>query len=76
MPIETEHASERLKPERVAQPAKQFLRTFVTDDERADGPGHFHHAAKEPGGSGSGMERKISGSLRRHVSIHAAGDVL
>ena len=72
MPVESEHAAEGLKPPGIGKPAKHFGRAVGINHSHRDRAGELPHAAKKPGWSGAGMQRKM-GELTLHqpVSLHA-----
>ena len=62
VPVEPEHASERLKPERIRQPPQHLLGPVLGNDVRGDLARQFHHAREEPRRCLPPVQRELSGS--------------
>jgi hypothetical protein len=59
VPIEPEHASQGLEPERIGKTSQHFGRTATRDDMNRDFPREARHAAEEPCRGASAVERKV-----------------
>src|SRR6185437_15787015 len=70
MPVEPEDAAERLKPERIGEPAQDVVHAVLArqiDDDFARQP---HHAAEEPGGRFAAVQRqRCVAGMARHETI-------
>ena len=59
VPVHAHDASERLKPERMRQPAKKFVSTVFDDDRLGHDRAKFRHALAKPPGNPATVKRKI-----------------
>ena len=70
MPVEAEHAAERLEPEGIGQPPQHLLGPAVRHDVRRDLAGQASHAAEQPGRCLASMQREIGeASVTGHTEI-------
>ena len=60
VPVHAHHGAERLEPERMRQPAQEFVAAVVMHDRLADDGAKRRHALPEPCRHAAAMERKIS----------------
>ena len=67
MPIHSHHGTERLKPERIAQPRQEDGGAVVPDDGFADRRAQFGHALGKPLGDAAAVKRKICDSGALHA---------
>lgn len=59
MPIEPEHAAERLEPERIGQPAQRLGRSVLGNDVREHFTGEENHPIEQPGGRFAAVQREV-----------------
>ena len=69
MPVHAHDGAERLKPEWIAQPRKQFGLAVMVNDALANRRAERRHARRKPCGHAAAMERKIGGTGTTHQSI-------
>ncbi len=62
MPVHAHHGAEGLEPERMRQPAQEFLAAVVMHDRLADHGSERGHPAREPGRHAAAMERQVCAS--------------
>src|SRR5262245_54811509 len=60
MPVETQHAAKSLKPERVRQSPQHLVWAELGNDVDADLARELDHAAEEPRGSSSAVQRELN----------------
>src|SRR5688572_29380811 len=70
MPVESEHAPERLEPPRVGEAPEHLRRSILVDDGHRDGAGEFPHSCEEISRRGAGVERKL-GELTPHLCVNS-----
>src|ERR1700761_5274817 len=71
VPVLAHDAAEGLKPERMSQPAQQFVTPVMMDDRLANHRAEPRHAMSEPGRHPAAMQRKIGASrASRHQKPH------
>src|SRR5207237_1943103 len=59
MPIHPQHATQRLEPERMRQPAQDSVRAFVQYERLDDDGAEPRHALRQPGRNAAAVEREI-----------------
>jgi hypothetical protein len=60
MPVHAHHSPERLEPERMGEPAQQFVATVVMNDGLADDGAETGHPIRKPARHLAAVQRKIS----------------
>ena len=59
MPVHAHDGAKRLEPERMRQPAQEFVAAVMMDDRLGDDRAQFRHALAEPGGNPAIVKRQI-----------------
>src|SRR2546423_3917848 len=73
VPVETEHAAERLEPIRVGKPLEEFRAAVLQNDDLRDSWGKLSHTVKKPPRSLASVKRKCSAtSALGHKQIYPA----
>ena len=62
MPVHSHHGAERLKPERMREPAQQFVAPVVMHDRLRDHGAEPRHALAQPGRHAPAMQRQVGAS--------------